>query len=578
MTGLRTAAIIFLLAILLSIGVYYLAPPVSAEISQESITYGIDNNAIINATPDALTLENGTALPLGEKNIPPLLHNITSTSLTLGGTFLQYNSANYALRLPMDITDASKYPEFNASQAIRIDQGECVHLGETIDIAGGGWFTGQLNYYGIFFDAYAQGPTDNRVTVFKYSAKDASALYIDPIFFAKYPGWWYYSNQIDYTPAAWLEPGRTPPSNDRAFFVAGDKCPVKNETKDLVRLALNQSRIEDAIKHNLTELNVKKSELGADFIISKNLTTTIDAIPSHRWTFGSGSTPGMYDVPVKGTQAFTSNETRNLPAGLYQNILVPADKNGVYDVRYDRDSQSIVSPFRSVENLSIAGLQPSMVESALLRRVSSSYAPGFTRQKIDLQEPAITLTKFDQWQDLQSNNVFSLAGYTNSNPGDTVIIRLDGSRAWTTHATYNGDMGDYRAWAVSFNISFDQLTKGDHTITLDTNNGAHMAATFYVREELAPNHQDEVFLKYIGSSPFIPPVYINTTVTVQVPGPTRYVYVNVTPAPEEVQAATDRSTWAAVTVIAEYLAGCIVLLGIIGLLAWAYSAYRRSKR
>lgn len=120
MSGLRTAAVLFLLAILLSIGVYFLAPPVKAELSQQSITYGINGTAIINATPNSITLENGTVIPLGEKNIKTLLQNISASPLTIGGTYLVYNSANYAQRKPVIVTESSKYPAFNPNASVRI--------------------------------------------------------------------------------------------------------------------------------------------------------------------------------------------------------------------------------------------------------------------------------------------------------------------------------------------------------------------------------------------------------------------------------------------------------------------------
>ena len=584
MTGIRTAVLLFLLAILLSIGIYYLAPPVRADLSQESLTYGINDTAIINATPGTLTLENGTVIPLGEKNVQTLLQNISTSPLIPGGTYLLYNTANYAERKPQTITNPSKYPAINPNQSVRINQGDCVYLGETIDIAGDSWYTGQLNYYGIFMDDYSQGPNDTVLKTFAYSDKEASALYIDPVFFAEYPGWWYFSNHLEGQPPAWLETNHIPPSNDRAFYVGGDTCPVVNQSKNLIQLAINQSRIEAAINANLTALPVKKDELGADLIISKNLTTRIAAIPSRQWLIGTGSTPGMYDVPVQGSITFTAEGTRDLPAGVYHNILLPADKNGIYDVRYDNATDSLISPFRNVENVSLAGLQPPMVEGALLQQVFQSYAPQYTLQTIDFQDPAITLTKFDQWQNLRNETIFSLAGYTNNNPGDTVIIRLDAnrtypasdvSRAWITKVSPHANMGDYREWTDAIKVDFGNLAKGSHWLTIDTDNGAHMDVTFYVREEPAPHYQPEVFLKYIGSSPFVPPVFINTTVTVPVPGPTQYIYVNVTPAPEEVQAAADRSTWKAVTLIAEEIA---VILAVFGMAAWAYSAYRRVRR
>ncbi len=583
MTGIRTAAIFLLIGILLTIGVCYLVPPASADLSEESITYQIDNNAIVNASDTDLTLENGTALPLGEKNIPAILHNIKPANQSGGGTVLVYNSANYAIRKPANISDLSRYPAYNFSQRVRINQGDCVYLGETIDISGGGWFTGKLNYYGIYTDDYSEGPLDTVVKSFEYSSKNASALWIDPAFFGKYPGWWYYNNHVNGLTRRWLETGMSPSSNDRAFFVGGDSCPKMNETKNLVQLAINETRIQNAIQANLSGLDLKRDELGADIIISKNVTTAIEGANAHRWTFGSGSDPAMYDVPIEDPQEFTKKETRDLPAGLYENVLVFPECNGLYDVRYDKDTDSLSSPFRDVQNLSVVGLQPAQVKARLMQRILSSYSKNYTMQRIDIQEPAITLSKFDQWQKISGDTIFTLAGYTNANPGDIVIVRLDanrtypaseGARAWVTKASDNGGPGYYRAWAASFSIPLQNLPPGEHWISVDTNNGAHMDATFYVYNELKPHYQPEVFLKYIGSSPFVPPIYINTTVTIEVPGPTKYVYVDVTPKPEDVQAAADRAAWGTAGTILEW-----VFIGalVIGLLLWIYSAYRRQR-
>ena len=506
---------------LIIIALLILAVPVYAFELNPNINYELQGQAIINYTNNQIGLENGTTILLDNYNLTQYLNQIVETQAINRAPTFYTNSQKY--NIVLNATNASAY---NPTASVRIQQGDCVVLGETIDISGDGWYTGQISYYGPFYGGYSDDVDANVVATYNIDSQNLTAVYIDPAFFIKYPGWWYmyYPGENGY--------GNTTSGYDRLFYL-GQTCQKPNATVAQMNVfnatVLNQMRAA-----NLSEIPVK-TESTVNFIVSKNDTTTLPVVnQSHIWLFGT--TRGVYDIPTSpdNTTIFWGDHTINDEPGLYNMFEIQPDKINNYEVMYDRVHQTITSPFKSIHDISVVGMQPFTVESLLQDKINQSPDTNYTVAVIDLQDPDIQIMKLDQWKGIDNTTLFEIAGYTNANAGDTIHIFYDENRTtewmhvkheWDVTAW--GNQSAYRQWNLTFSINLQNEAPIMHSFTVTNDFGAVASIPFYVYHELPQDYQDQVYLNYIGNSPFIPtptPEIITNTVKVVVTVP---VPVNV---------------------------------------------------
>ena len=459
----------------------------------------------------------------------------------------------------------------------RIEQGSCVMPGETIDIAGLGWYTGSIEYFGPYYDGYA-GWNESWVASYTVRSQNLTDFYVEPNFFSLHKGWWFMGgSELDAN------------GYDRLFYV-NDTCPREfyNVSGKIIyqnlpeTLAQNETELQAAIVANLTRMPVW-SENDSALILSRNVTTTMGSpAGTHSWMFGTESPTSLYDqtVPDYNITTFDAIVMANLKEGHYNIVFVKPGKNGILEETYDPVENAIVSPFRGVENTSLKGIDPLTAETFLLARIASSRDDSYEQWKIDLQDPKIMVTKMDQAPLSNNHSVIILAGYTNMNVGDVLNVELDVNRTnryvthyWNATVLNNGGEGAYRIWNTSFIVDFNQVAPGNHFFTVSSNEGASATVQVYRRVELLPHYMPPEYLGFFDNSPFLPRP---TPEIVQVPGPVHTVIQTVTITPSEQQIKD--ATWVVLTpVLTEaVIALVVVVLGII-LLLWAISAYRRSK-
>ena len=419
-----------------------------------------------------------------------------------------------------NITETPAPIPTNIQEGYRIPQGACVFPGETIDIAGMGWNSGTMNYYGPYYDGFS-GTNTSWTASYTLDYRNLSNFYVEPNFFRAHQGWWYMEYDV---------PDNA--GNDRLFYV-NETCPnlfinvsgrivsqIIPETK-----AENESEIQAAIMANLTKMPVLSENDGA-YILSRNVTTTLDApAGTHSWMFGTESPPSLYDQPVPAYNiiTFDASVLRNLEEGSYNIIFIEPGANGIIEEIYDPIDDRIVSPFRDVSDISLRGIAPLVAENFLLSKVANSHDDSYEKWGIDLQDPKIMVTKLDQAPLTNNHSVIILAGYTNMNQGDNLTITFDANRTnpyivhqWFLTVQNNGGEGAYRVWNTSFIMDFNQIAPGQHSFTITSNEGATAIIPIYRRVELFPNYMPPEELGFFDNSPFIPPVFINTTV--KVPG------------------------------------------------------------
>jgi len=455
----------------------------------------------------------------------------------------------------------------------RIEQGSCVNLGETVDIAGIGWYTGYISYYGRYYDDYGEGYNVSIDTVKKVAATELDHYYIDPDYFRQHLGWWYL-----------FYPVSTTSRNDRLFYVSTSCNLTPKENATMVQKALNQSRIDAMIRANLSQLTVK-TERGIDYIISKNESTSYDApAGSHMWIFGAHNDDTYYDiaVPDYGVATFDTKMTNSLPSGAYDVVFIQSGKNTINEEIYNHSTKIIASPFKAISDADTKGFTPDIAEKVLFSRITLG-DDNYTKWKIQVSDPTITVEKLAQTVLKNNQTLVVLSGYTNLNQGDEVLVTLDANTTnsvtrpkttWATTAINNGGGGAYRAWNMSVIVDFNNVFPGPHFLTVSSDNGGSATVPIYVRQELAAHYNPPEYLKFVDNSPFIAPIYINTTITIPVPGPTKIVTVTITPSEKQIKdAGTQVATvWYIVSVVV-----IVAIIILIAFLLWMRSVYRRAR-
>jgi hypothetical protein len=124
---------------------------------------------------------------------------------------------------------------------------------------------------------------------------------------------------------------------------------------------------------------------------------------------------------------------------------------------------------------------------------------------------------------------------------------------------------------------WDKLAVGMHTITVVAPDGAFTNSDFYVSEMPADSYRPNATLKYVEDrNPYVPPVYINTTVTVEVTKEViKEVRVEVPPPVEVVEAAQRK----AVAETAGFYASMFIAIALmIGIGYYMTTVYKRARR
>jgi hypothetical protein len=456
----------------------------------------------------------------------------------------------------------------------RIDQGACVEMGETIDIAGIGWYSGVIVYYGRYYTGYSGAGNLSMESTYNIKPTDLDHLYIAPEFFWNRTGYWY-----GYDPFTDVIDSH---GNDRIFHVESSCALSPKENATEVSEALNESRIRAGIRANLSRLTQKTIE-GTDLIIGRNTTVPYDAPrDSHAWIFGSSGDDTYYDIKSWNETPFTKSLVNDLLAGEYDVVFVSPGNNTVIEEIYDPHLENIYSPFRNTPNASVVGYLPTITERILLDRINSTDDKA-SKIHIVVEDPAIDIRKLDR-ADLPNNkSMIILSGYTNSFIGDSIVVQIDADKingvtkyysTWKTEVISNGGYGAYRTWNASLIVDFNNVFPGSHLLTVTSGSGGIASVPIYTRKEVADHYVPPTHIEYFDNSPFIPPIYINTTITIPVPGPTKIIIEKIKPTEKEINnAGTAVATvWYLISVII-----VSVTYFLYRLTRWALSIYRRAK-
>ena len=453
----------------------------------------------------------------------------------------------------------------NSNEIVHIMQGQCVALGSYYDISGIGWNNGAISYFGRWYDDFTAGTNSSLVARVRipYEVKALSKYYIDPKVFGDKLGYWYMEYE-EYEEAG----------NSRLFFV-NTTCPAIIKAKPTVTSTVAPS---ETSQYPLPQKHESDILLARGDPFSMKVST-----PSTYWLIGFDKDHSLYDkTAMNGQLTITDKELMYFDEGSYTLSLITPGENTLIEEHYESGTQEIVSPLRSVANVSIKGLQPKVVEELLKKQVDEHSDDIITAWDIAFQDPKIYI---EDMQENAANTALTIRGYTNVAIDTYLTLKVDGKKVTSTQALDGGGPGYWRQYSVSVPFDLKNMKAGEHTIEISCPEGGGMTVTPYIREEQPDSYQPEKYLKYVDNSPFIP----TPTPEIQkvaVPGPTQYITVTITPSTsdwDQYAAAQQRladKKKAEDDAAFQSMAAWYAIIGaiIIGAGYFAWSMYRARKR
>jgi hypothetical protein len=441
-------------------------------------TSNITSNATVNVTPTVAVNATPTKTPI-------------PTPTEIRASFVPVQ--NVTLMPTPTPTQIPTIDPFGNITVRRIDQGGCVVPGETIDIAGIGWYTGYIAY----FDQYRTMKTEglNATKIYEIKPWELRHYYVDPTLFKDYPGWWYSHYE-------------TVESGNSQLFKINATCNVTPPTRPEV-VENKTILITGGIK-----LPPKYIE-GISFILSRNATTKLGADNrTHWWLFGNYDMK-QYDVPVDPNNLITFSRmfTNSISTGQYTLVFVDPGANNITEETYDRDLNAVSSPFRDVAETSLNSTSQEVQLAALAKMVNKSIDDKYTMMRIEVQDPMVEVRQLDTGTTVDGMNTATIAGYTNVNPGSIVTIEFDKgtidpklARANTWNTTVDSPYAPnaYRTWFKTVLFNPNDFRIGTHTLTVTTESGAYANPPITIRRELEGSYQPPSTFQFIDNNPFIP--------------------------------------------------------------------------
>jgi hypothetical protein len=377
-------------------------------------------------------------------------------------------------------------------------QGECVQLGETIDLSGIGWYTGYIAYYNKYRTLTTEGM--NASKIYEIQPWELRHYYVDPLKFQNFPGNWY--SHYEY-----VETG-----NSMLFKVSEGNCTKPNETSYIPKVVENKTVVLLAENFTLTP----KTLPNIDYIVSRNIVSSFETeFDSYYWMFGSTPNDKLYDIPVTrdGMITFSKDFSNNLPVGDYKIIDVYPGENFIMEEHYDRNITSIVSPFRDIAPVQVGNLSPYETMNILKEQVKKSIDDSVKQINITVEDPYIEIRRLDNLANADGTNSIMMSGYTNANIGDKIKLEFDKgnidkklipANTWVVDVVDGGGSNAYRTWYKIAIFNPDDFVTGTHTITATTDSGAWVNAPVFIRKELAENYKPPAYIQYIDNNPFVP--------------------------------------------------------------------------
>lgn len=451
-----------------------------------------------------------------------------------------------------------------------IMQGQCVAIGEYYDISGIGWNNGYISWYGRWYDNFAPDEDETKLAQLAIPSQISKLrnYYIDPEIFTTRKGYWY-MDYNDYERAG----------NARLFWV-NTTCPVQQERTIAEKVTETNQTYYPLPQKKETDLMIAKGDP-----VTLNITT-----PATYWLIGYDD--ALYDREATGGKlTISATDIRDFSEGDYMlNIITPGN-NTIIEEHYDPETDSIVSPLRAVEPVSLDGIQPKMAGGLLRKQVEEYSDDSIVTWNVKISDPVISIARAEETANSQ---YLKVSGYTNVAIGTTLTFIVDPDTAPsrdyrnTTAKTIvisGGGHGYWNQFSVNVPFNLGDLMPGTHIVQATSPQGGYATISPYKRQETPDNYQPLEYLSYVDNDPLLP---TPTPEIRNVPGPTRTVTIPVTITPSkddwenyakaqaeyeaEQESLRQKEAWD------QAVPRVLTTVFIIGVAYFGYSLYRAKRR
>jgi hypothetical protein len=456
----------------------------------------------------------------------------------------------------------------------RIPQGGIVYVGETYDLSGvlaGYLYIAYINDYSNDFSVgnwsitYMINTPERKADYYNY--------YIDPEIFGERPGYWYRYNG-EYEARA----------NNRAFRVVLERPPANYTPNATERQELGLPKMPPP--------PVVPEKHVADYLVARGDTfnATFDNTTEKASVWILGRVCGIYNrETINGTAYFNRSETAGLETGSYKLLYLSPGKDGRFDFKIEGDTlRYLDEEFFTVRTVDLKPLSP-MVIYDRLRWMTKFNDDNFSTYSLEVQEPRIEITTMDTIMVDEKNQsaVIQVRGYTNLANNTPIWFILDEERTparalaqsriqntWYDMVKATNNSGSMRYFDYSIPVFLDQMSPGEHNVTVRGSLGAWARATYwkYYLPEGSPWQNKTRY--YIGGNEFIPtptPQVITKVETVK-EIVTQIVIRQETPSDEQVFEQQRKAQYEVAGTYA--MLGIIAIIGVM-VIVYAYLVKRR---
>jgi hypothetical protein len=479
-----------------------------------------------------------------------------------------------------DGVNLTAYPVYNEIRTIQ--NGDCVEINSTVNIASLGWGVPHLRYYGMWMDNFFPGndtPIKKQIDM-PNTVKKLSNYYIDPILFGDSTGYWYQG--YDYN--------TNEVSGNTRMFKVEQTCGPKEVTNYTVVVNLTNT----ITPKKLPYLPAKRD---SDILIARGDDLALTTLtPLQWWLFGYARSDGIYDRSGEGNKTIITNDDfKYLNTGNYQLVLVRPGDNKITEEYYNPEYKpekfsndtypAIVSVFRATNPISLFGLDPQSIESVLKTYVDNSIDDNLTTYRMQFMEPEIQIKRIDAIQNKTNSTWYNIRGYTNVRNGTELTFTIDadklnGKTIAIRQSKYivesTDDPGEWRQFNAMIPVDYTQVFPGPHDITVTSPQGATQTVPFYIYKELPAHYIPSQYIDYVGVSPYVTPQIITNTVTVPgpvvtVPGP----IVTITPSEQDWNNYVEAQHR---VLIEEGIIGAVIVFIICFVIYMIYTIYRSRRK
>jgi hypothetical protein len=251
------------------------------------------------------------------------------------------------------------------------------------------------------------------------------------------------------------------------------------------------------------------------------------------WIFSKAGTDALYDLKytskANGNYFFTltPDKSMSLNAGSYWVVLQYNGPNALKEVSYNQSvnisgalQRYLTSPYKSVKDVPISGLQPSMVYNALKEMIKTTADDKLVEWDMEVQEPNTVIRAIDQVDD----NTVYIAGTSNLRVGTPISLLWDEERqvsnldirenTFTTNVTpANGT--SINQWSLEADVDLQNMPVGRHWVAVTA--GGLTTRTYHdIREGFGNGTIPTPTIRYLDSGVVVTPTPMTVIETKEV--------------------------------------------------------------